>query len=263
MLIIHGAGRADRPAAVTIGNFDGVHLGHQAMVARTLEAARERGLRPCVLTFEPHPRERFAADTAPTRLTTLREKLELLARLGVERTCVAHFTREFAAQAPEAFVEEVLVRRLATRWVLVGGDFRFGARRAGDVAALRRLAGAAGIDVEVIGEVTAEGIRVSSSAIRGALAEGSLEQARRLLGRRYSISGRVVHGRKLGRQLGFPTANVQLKHNHPPLLGIYAVLVHGAGPGPRRCDGSPPPPPAGWSGSCAPAGSPWHAGNWR
>jgi len=233
MLIIHGSRAVDRPAAITIGNFDGVHRGHQAMVARTLEAARRRGLMSCVLTFEPHPREFFASAAAPTRLTSLREKLELLAALGVECTFVARFDREFAARTAADFVKNLLVDQLRAAWVLVGEDFRFGAKRAGDVLLLRTLAAENAMDVEVIETVTDGGLRISSSAVRQALAQGDLAQAERLLGRRYSISGHVVHGDKLGRALGFPTANVQLKHNHPPLLGIYAVRVHGAGPQPR------------------------------
>jgi riboflavin kinase / FMN adenylyltransferase len=233
MLIIHGSRTADRPVAVTIGNFDGVHRGHQAMVARTISAARERGLRSCVLTFEPHPREFFAPDAAPTRLTTMREKLELLDSLGVECTYIARFNHRFAGLPAEAFVQDVLVRTLLARWVLVGEDFRFGARRAGDVRLLRSLAPSVNMEVEVIETVTEGGVRVSSSAVRSALAQGQLSRAELLLGRRYSISGRVVRGDGLGRALGFPTANIQLKHNHPPLLGIYAVRVHGVGPNAR------------------------------
>ena len=216
------------PAAVTIGNFDGVHSGHQAMLARTIAVARSRGLAATVLTFEPHPRELFAPATAPTRLTSLREKLELLAACGVDRVHVQRFSREFAALAPEAFVERALVGLLAARWVLVGEDFRYGARRAGDFASLAAAAGARGFELEAMPTVTNGGARVSSSAVRDALARGDLKRAAALLGRAYSISGRVVHGAKLGRALGFATANVQLKHNRPPLGGIFAVRVEGA-----------------------------------
>jgi riboflavin kinase/FMN adenylyltransferase len=182
-----------------------------------------------VLTFEPHPREFFAAEGAPTRLTSLREKLELLAAHGVERTHVQRFDRAFASLAPEAFVEQVLAKRLRTRWLLIGEDFRFGARRAGDLPLLKGLAPRYGFEVEILPAVARAGIRVSSSAVRAALAAGDLAGAEELLGRPYSISGRVVHGRKLGRELGFATANVQLKHNRPPLTGIYAVRVRGVG----------------------------------
>lgn len=230
MLLTHGASDAQLPpVALTVGNFDGLHRGHQAMVKRLLAGARARGLQSCVLTFEPHPREFFAAEGAPTRLTSLREKLELLAVHGVERTHVQRFDRAFASLAPEAFVEQVLAKRLRTRWLLIGEDFRFGARRAGDLPLLKDLGPRYGFEFEVLPAVARAGIRVSSSAVRAALAAGDLAGAEELLGRPYSISGRVVHGRKLGRELGFATANVQLKHNRPPLTGIYAVRVHGVG----------------------------------
>jgi len=219
----------DRPIALTIGNFDGVHRGHQAMLARLVDAARRRGLLASVLTFEPHPREFFAPAAAPTRLTSLREKLELLAVHGVDHVHVQRFARAFAALPAEDFVRGMLARSLGARWLLVGDDFRFGARRAGDIALLERLAPAHGIELEAMPSVNLGAVRVSSSAVREALAQGDLARARELLGRHYSISGRVVHGDKLGRTLGFATANVQLKHNRPPLTGIFAVRVSGAG----------------------------------
>jgi riboflavin kinase/FMN adenylyltransferase len=234
MLLTHGAPRAAfPPVALTIGNFDGVHLGHQAMLARLISEARQRRLASCVLSFEPHPREFFSPRGAPTRLSSLREKFELLAAHGIERWHVQRFTRSFAALTPEAFVSEFLARGLKARWLLIGEDFRFGAKRAGDLALLRRLAARHGIEVAAMPTVTRAGQRVSSSAIRKALEAGDLATAEALLGRAYSISGRVVHGDKLGRQLGFATANVQLRHNRPPLTGIYAVRVHGAGEGAR------------------------------
>ncbi len=230
MLLTHGASDTSLPpVALTIGNFDGIHRGHQAMLERLVREARKRALVSCVLTFEPHPREFFAPRSAPTRLASLREKLELLAARGIERVHVERFTRSFAALEPEAFVERVLARRLKARWLLIGEDFRFGAKRAGDAALLKGLAGRHGCEVEIMPAVAREGVRVSSSAVRAALAAGDLALAEALLGRPYAISGRVVHGRKLGRKLGFATANVQLKHNRPPLQGIYAVRVHGIG----------------------------------
>ena len=234
MLLTHGASAAQLPpVALTVGNFDGIHRGHQALLARLLAGARARGLQSCVLTFEPHPREFFAGQAAPTRLASLREKLELLAAHGVERTHVQRFDRAFASLAPESFVEQVLARRLRARWVLIGGDFRFGAKRAGDLGLLRDLGRRHGYEVEVLADVAQAGMRISSSAVRAALATGKLGVAETLLGRPYSISGRVVHGRKLGRELGFATANVQLRHNRPPLSGIFAVRVHGVGAGSR------------------------------
>jgi riboflavin kinase / FMN adenylyltransferase len=230
MLLTHGAPRAALPAvAATIGNFDGVHLGHQAMLGRVTAAARERRLVSCVLTFEPHPREFFSPAGAPTRLSSLREKCGLLDACGVERVHVQRFDRAFAALAPEAFVGDVLVRALKARWILVGEDFRFGAKRAGDASLLRRLAAGHGLEVQTMPNVMHGGQRVSSSAVRRALEAGDLAGAEALLGRPYSISGRVVHGDRLGRTLGFATANVQLRHNRPPLTGIYAVRVHCAG----------------------------------
>jgi riboflavin kinase/FMN adenylyltransferase len=222
------------PTALTIGNFDGVHNGHQAMLVRLTAVARARGLAATVLTFEPHPREFFAPQSAPTRLTNLREKLELLAAHGVDRVHVQRFSAAFASLSPEAFVERAVAGALGARWVLVGDDFRFGAKRAGDFAFLADAARRHGFELEAMPTVSNGGVRVSSSAVRNALAHGELVRAHALLGRPYSISGRVVHGEKLGRALGFATANVQLKHNRPPLGGIFAVRVHGIGAGPRQ-----------------------------
>jgi riboflavin kinase/FMN adenylyltransferase len=222
------APRVPMPVALTIGNFDGVHRGHQAMLARVIAAARARRLAAAVLTFEPHPRELFTPLAAPTRLTSLREKLELLAARGVDHVHVQRFSRGFAALPAEAFVERLLVAGLQAAWVLVGDDFRFGAKRSGDVAFLAAAAPRHGFELERMPTVADGGVRVSSSAVRDALACGDLARARELLGRAYSISGRVVQGDRLGRKLGFATANVQLKHNRPPLTGIFAVRVHGA-----------------------------------
>ena len=215
--------RDPAPVALTIGNFDGVHKGHQAMLARLEERARALGLQACVLTFEPHPLELFAPVTAPTRLTSLREKLELLAAHGIERVHVSRFNRAYAARSPRDFIEQVLIRGLGMRWLLIGDDFRFGARRAGDFAMVREASARLGFGLEAMHTVAQGGVRVSSSAVRAALAAGRLAEARALLGRPYSISGRVVHGDKRGRQIGYPTANVQLRHNRPPLSGIFAV----------------------------------------
>ncbi len=220
-------------SAVTIGNFDGVHRGHQAMLDRLVNVATTRALATCALTFEPHPREVFTPQQAPARLTSLREKLELLQSFGVGRTHVVHFTRAFASMSPQDFVERMLIGTLGARWILVGEDFRFGARRAGDVPLLRELGERHGFEVEAMSNVELDGLRISSSAVRAALAAGDLDRAALLLGRRYSISGRVVHGDKLGRELGFATANIQLKHNRPPLAGIFAVRLHGDGVGTR------------------------------
>jgi len=215
---------------LTIGNFDGVHLGHQAMLTRLTEAAEDLRLPSAVLTFDPHPREFFAKDAAPPRLSRLRQKLDLFRAFGVTRTVIARFDHRLAAMTPEIFIADVLVRRLDARWVLVGDDFRFGHARAGDLSVLR--AHAKTFSVEGMRTVDVDAQRASSSAVRAALAAGDLPRAAALLGRSYAISGRVGHGDKLGRTLGFPTANIPLRHR-PPLSGIFAVRVHGLGSAPR------------------------------
>ncbi|OJW56966.1 MAG: riboflavin biosynthesis protein RibF [Thiobacillus sp. 65-1059] len=227
MRITHGFNALGTPHAVTIGNFDGLHLGHQAMLARLQDVARTRGLPSCVLSFEPHPREFFAPAQAPARLSSLREKAECLQQLGIDRLHVFRFDRAFSALTAEAFIEQVLGRTLQARYVLVGDDFRYGAKRAGDFALLKQVGETLGFDAEFLPTVEVAGERASSTAVRNALAAGQLEHAARLLSRPYSISGRVVHGDKLGRDIGFPTANIQLRHNRPPLMGIFAVELHG------------------------------------
>jgi riboflavin kinase/FMN adenylyltransferase len=231
MIVTHGSLQAARGrCALTIGNFDGVHRGHRALLERLTAKARDLQLSSCVLTFEPHPREFFPGDAAPARLTRLRDKLELIAAAGVERVHVERFDARFAALAAERFIEDVLLRGLGMRSLLVGGDFRFGEHRAGDFAALQAAAAKHRFELEAMPEVLFEGARVSSSAVRAALQAGDFALAGRLLGRPYAISGRVMHGAKLGRDLGFPTANVALKRP-PPLSGIFVVEVDGLGPG--------------------------------
>ncbi len=217
------------PVVVAIGNFDGVHLGHAALIGQLTEAARRLRLAPTVLTFEPHPREFFAPASAPARLTTLREKLELLSGGGVEQVMICPFNAAFAALTAEAFVDEVLVAGLQVRHVIVGDDFRFGKGRAGDVAWLQAAGQQHGFDVEAVGSVTVDGERVSSSGVRKALVEGDMDLAARLLGRPYTIDGQVSHGDKIGRQLGFATANIRIKHNPLPMTGVFAVEVDGLG----------------------------------
>lgn len=219
---------ATSPVALTIGNFDGVHLGHRAMLDELARAARRLDVPSCVMVFEPQPREFFAPDKAPARLTSLREKLELLGRSGVDRAHVCRFDYAFAQIAAQDFIERVLVRGLGVRWLQVGDDFRFGSRRAGDFGMLQLEAPRLGYEVQALRSVMVDGIRVSSTAVRDALAAGDCALAARYLGRPYSISGRVVRGDQLGRTIGYPTANLQLKHNRPPLQGIFAVEVHGA-----------------------------------
>jgi len=232
-ILRHLPARPAAPVALTVGNFDGVHLGHRAMVEVLTDAARQRQLVSCVMTFEPHPREFFAPDRAPTRLTSLREKLQLLAKVGVAWVHVRRFDYDFARLTAEQFIERVLVGGLDVRWMLVGDDFRFGARRQGDVAMLRDALSRRGVEVVQMQTVSLGGTRVSSTEVRERLARGDLRGAAQLLGRPYCISGRVVGGQRLGKQLGFPTANLQMKHNRPPLSGIFVVDVVGLGQQPR------------------------------
>jgi riboflavin kinase/FMN adenylyltransferase len=217
------------PVALTIGNFDGVHLGHQAMLRRLKEAAHSLGVPATVMTFEPHPREVFNPAEAPARLTSLREKLELFRDHGVDQVYLCRFNRTFAAMSAEDFIQRILIDGLQVKWVLIGDDFRFGARRAGNYDMLCEAGDRHGFAVIAMHSVMSGDLRASSTAVRDALAAGDIELANRLLDRPYSISGRVVHGDKAGRKLGWPTANVQIKHNRPPLAGIFAVDLHGLG----------------------------------
>ena len=235
---MHGssAGAQDGAAgcAVTIGNFDGVHRGHQAMLALLNSEARHRGVPSCVLTFEPHPRDYFARlagqpAQAPARIATLRDKLSELQRCGVQQAVVLRFDARLAALSPDDFIGQVLLRSLRARYVLVGDDFRFGARRAGDYAMLDAAGDAHGFDVARMLSYEVHGLRVSSSAVREALAAGDMPRAAALLGRPYAISGHVVHGRKLGRTLGFRTLNLRFGHAKPAAMGIFVVEVLGLG----------------------------------
>ena len=229
--------------ALTIGNFDGVHRGHQAMLALLKTEARRRGVPSCVLTFEPHPRDYFAevagkSSLAPARISTLRDKLAALEQCGIDQVVVLRFDARLAAQSPEAFIQEVLRQGLGARYVLVGDDFRFGARRLGDYAMLSAAGQALGFGVARMDSYEVENLRVSSSAVRAALAAGDMALAAQLLGRPYSLSGHVVHGRKLGRELGatapqrgdgFRTLNLRFSHWKPAAAGIFAVQVWGLG----------------------------------
>jgi riboflavin kinase/FMN adenylyltransferase len=220
---------ATAPCVLAIGNFDGVHIGHQTVFQRLNEQAAALNISSCVMTFEPHPREFFTPQQAPVRLTSLREKLELLEATGIKKVHVCHFDAAFAAMSAEAFMADILHQALAVKRVMVGEDFRFGSKRSGDLNTLKTGGAALGFDAEPIAPVMLAGERISSTAVRQALATGNLTLAKTLLGRDYSISGHVVHGDKLGRELGYPTANVQMHHNQPPLTGIYAVRMNGIG----------------------------------
>ena len=219
--------RSDHGCVLSIGNFDGVHRGHQALLAKLTAKSRATGLPSAVLTFEPHPREYFTHENRPIRLTSLREKILRIADQGVDRLYIGRFNARFAALTAEEFIEDILIRGLCARHLMIGDDFRFGKGRQGDFAMLEAAGQSVGFSVEAMHTLVHEGERVSSSAVRAALAEGDMPHAARLLGRPYSISGRVMHGDKIGRSIGFPTANIQLKHRSPPVMGIYTVSVEG------------------------------------
>lgn len=209
------------PQAIAIGNFDGMHLGHQALLRQLVAYAQTYKITPAVMTFEPHPREFFMPQNAPARLASMREKLEYFAECGVQHVYVQRFNQTFAAQSPAAFMQ-VLRQQLNANVVMVGEDFCFGAKRAGTVQTLIEN----GFNVIPLPEVQLHGERVSSTLVRNALAAGELVKAHTLLDRPYSISGKVVHGAKLGRQLGYPTANVHMRHERPALTGVYAVKLN-------------------------------------
>ena len=225
------------PCALTIGNFDGVHRGHQAVLAMLKARAAALGVPSCVLTFEPHPREFFAvrapgAAPAPPRILTERDKLDALAENGVQRVCIAHFNASLASLPAEDFIRQIVVDGLQARYLLIGDDFRFGAKRRGDWAMLEASAPHSGFELARMDTVSDAGERVSSSSVRTALATGDFERTRRLLGRPYFISGHVVHGRQLGRTLGFPTLNIRIPFANPALDGVFVVQVHGVGDAP-------------------------------
>jgi riboflavin kinase/FMN adenylyltransferase len=213
----------------TIGNFDGVHLGHRAVIETLAEAGRRLGLPTCVVLFEPQPREYFAPDDAPPRLMRLREKLIRLAELPVDWVLLLRFNRALADLPAEDFVNDILIGKLGVKYLVVGDDFRFGRHRRGDFAMLRDFGRRQGFEVVDTPSVLLDGERVSSTLIREALALGDLDRAARLLGRPYSVSGRIVHGDKRGRILGFPTANVLMRRKNTPVQGVFAVTMAGLG----------------------------------
>jgi len=228
-----------KACALTIGNFDGVHRGHQAMLALLNNEARQRGVPSCVMTFEPHPRDFFAQqhqqpDLAPARIATLRDKLRELSACGVYQCVVLPFNQTFASQQAETFIDKVLVNGLGVKYVLVGDDFRFGTKRAGDYAMLDAAGAAQGFDVARMNSYEVHGLRVSSSAVREALRLGQMQEVAQLLGRPYAISGHVVHGRKLGRELNCRTLNLRFSHWKPAASGIFVVHVHGLTPAPLQ-----------------------------
>jgi len=234
MRVFRGLPNAEsrRPCALTIGNFDGVHRGHRALLEKLSTAAARLKVETAVMTFEPHPREYFAQisgdeSRAPRRIANLRDKLQSLSDCGVDRVIVEHFNGSFAAQPAERFIKDILVDGLHVKWLIVGDDFRFGAKRLGDLAMLQSAGQRLGFEVVALPTVTHNDTRISSSAVRAALLAGDLDQTRELLGHPYAISGHVLHGRKLGRSIGFPTLNLRIAHRRPALSGIFVVKVHG------------------------------------
>jgi riboflavin kinase / FMN adenylyltransferase len=221
-------GLLHKPAtALSIGNFDGVHLGHQALLTKVVNTAKANNWVPTVVTFQPHPKEFFDPQFKLNRISKLRDRLAAMKQLGIEQVCILPFNRAMASLSPEAFVQQVLLGQLNAKQVWVGDDFRFGARRAGDFKMLRKLGEVHGFQVQDIAEVQAEGGRISSSHIREALIEGNVELAQKLLGRPLTYSGHIIHGKKLGRTLGFPTMNLPIEGRASALSGILAVWVHG------------------------------------
>ena len=210
------------PLVLAIGNFDGMHLGHQSLLARLQEVAQAQNLTPAVMTFEPHPREFFTPLNAPARLSNLREKLEFFEQMGIKKVFVCAFNKRFAAISAPDFLA-ILREKLNANTILVGEDFKFGAKRAGTVADFKSH----GFDLISMSRVDFNSERVSSTRVRDALFSGNLALATQLLGRHYSIAGRVVHGAKRGRELGFPTANIHMRHERPALTGVYAVKLDG------------------------------------
>lgn len=221
---LHNLRARHRGNAVTIGNFDGVHRGHQAMLAALREEASVLGVPSLVMCFEPQPQEFFAGEQAPGRLMTWRDKAEALAACGVDRLLLVRFDQRFRAYTAQGFIEELLVRDLGSRHVLVGDDFRFGCDRSGDHALLQRLGGEQGFSVGRMPTVTVDDQgRVSSTRLRAAVAAADFALAETLAGRPFAVSGHVVHGDKLGRTLGLPTANLLMRRKVLPLRGVYAV----------------------------------------
>ncbi|WP_410009426.1 bifunctional riboflavin kinase/FAD synthetase [Pantoea agglomerans] len=229
---IHNLNEQHRGCVLTIGNFDGVHRGHQALMLRLCEEGRKRNLPVVVMVFEPQPLELFAGDKAPARLTRLREKLRYMAEAGVDKVLCVRFDRRFAALSAQRFISDLLVEKLDVKYLAVGDDFRFGAGRQGDFLLLQKAGAEYGFEVVSTETFCDGGKRISSTAVRQALAVDDLALAQSLLGHPFTISGRVVHGDALGRTLGFPTANLPLRRSVSPVKGVYAVEVRGLTPEP-------------------------------
>lgn len=224
---LHNLRAAHRGCVATIGNFDGVHLGHQAVLGQLSGKAAELGIPSVVITFEPQPQEYFAPETAPPRLTRLREKLKALVRYSVDRVLCLGFDQKLAALSADDFIKTILVDGLGVRYLVVGDDFRFGQQRRGDFTLLQEAGAHYGFQVVAMHTFYIDDERVSSTRVRNALAEGDLNTAEKLLGRPYRMCGRVAHGDKRGRTIGFPTANIHLHRKRTPVEGVYAVELFG------------------------------------
>lgn len=235
MRLALGLDSPERPAAgcvATIGNFDGVHLGHRKVIERLANEGQRLGLPVCVVLFEPQPREFFAPDQAPPRLMRLRDKIDRLSELPVDHVMILRFNRALAEMSPEAFIEKILIQSLQVHFLVIGDDFRFGRKRAGDYALLVKTGQARGFEVADTRTVLAGGERISSTLIREALMQGDLDRARELLGKPYEVCGRIIHGQKRGRTFGFPTANLLMQRKNTPVKGVFAVTMRGLGPTP-------------------------------
>lgn len=238
MKVIRGIPSAQHwtPCALTIGNFDGVHRGHQALLKQLVTTAKQRGLKSCVMTFEPHPIEYFSPQQAPARISNLRDKLAAIASTGIDYVVVEHFNHRFSALSPQDFTHQVLDQGLKTKAVIIGDDFHYGAKRGGNFETLTQAGQELGFSVERMPTISSGDLRISSSATREALAHGDLARCEMLLGRPYMIGGHVLHGQKLGRDLGFPTLNIavanRLHQRKPAALGIFVARVHGLGENP-------------------------------
>ena len=209
------------PSFLTIGNYDGIHLGHQAILKKLISESKSNNILSSVMTFEPHPREFFSPKLAPKRIISLREKLEYFDELKIDQVFIVNFNDEFSRKSYLDFIE-ILKKNIQAKKIIIGNDFRFGKQREGNIDKLIDNS----VDVCVMNKIEYKGERVSSTIIRDSLAAGDLKRAAMLLGRSYSISGKVVHGDKRGREIGFPTANIHMFHNRPPLKGVFAVKLN-------------------------------------
>jgi len=223
----HNLQEQQQGCVLSIGNFDGIHLGHRAVLSRLLKEAKRLQVPSTVMTFEPQPAELFAGNNAPARLSRLRDKFVQLEKLQLEKLLCVSFTHEFANLSAEDFIEQLLIKRLNVKFLVVGDDFHFGYQRLGDFALLQEAGKKYGFEVVDTRSLSQDACRVSSTRIRSALAKGNLAQAEQMLGRKYSITGRVGHGRKLGRTIGVPTANLLLKRRVSPVGGVFAVSILG------------------------------------